>query len=229
VVIVVGSAGPETGDLFSDVGETPGEGVPDVHSSGAGRAEGLRRLSEWTLNCRRCPLEATRKNIVFGEGSPEAKLVFVGEAPGADEDATGRPFVGRAGQLLDKIVAAMGLAREAVYICNVLKCRPPENRTPSPSEIAACSPVLREQLRVLNPPVIVALGSPAARTLLGTNLGITKIRGRFHFYHGIAVMPTFHPAYLLRNPGEEYKRMVWEDMKAVLARLGLEAPRRQPR
>ncbi len=170
-------------------------------------------------DCQRCKLAACRTNIVFGEGAPQAPVVFVGEGPGAEEDATGRPFVGRAGQLLDKIIAAMGLRREEVYICNVVKCRPPENRTPEPDEVAACVGFLHRQLAVIRPHVIVALGASAASALLGDPKlgGISKIRGRFQDYRGIPLMPTFHPAYLLRAPDK--KREVWEDIKHVMALL----------
>jgi len=228
-IIVINSDAHQTGDLFESDSDEFGERVPEVSSSGMAPAEALAELKEWTLGCQRCPLAGTRTNVVFGEGSPEARLVFVGEAPGADEDATGRPFVGRAGQLLEKIIKAMGLEREQVFICNILKCRPPGNRTPGPREVAACSPLLREQLKILKPEVIVALGGPAAKTLLESKLGISKLRGRFHVYNGVPLMPTFHPAYLLRNPGEQYKRMVWDDMKAALAKLGLEAPPPPPK
>ena len=168
-------------------------------------------------DCRRCLLHRTRHSIVFGEGSPQAALAFVGEAPGADEDAQGRPFVGRAGQLLTKIIEAMGLPREDVYICNILKCRPPGNRDPQPDEIAACEPFLIRQLRAIRPKVICALGTFAAHTLLKSEAPISVLRGRFHSYHGIPLMPTYHPAYLLRNPGA--KKQVWEDVQLVMQAL----------
>jgi DNA polymerase len=164
-------------------------------------------------DCRRCPLGGLRHRLVFGEGNPGAELVFVGEAPGADEDAQGRPFVGRAGQLLTKIIAAMGLKREDVYICNILKCRPPGNRNPLPDEIAACEPFLIRQIEAIRPRVICALGSFAAHTLLKSEAPISVLRGRFHRYQGIPLMPTYHPAYLLRNPGA--KKQVWEDVQAI--------------
>ena len=170
-------------------------------------------------DCRRCPLSATRKNIVFGEGNPQARIVFVGEAPGADEDRLGRPFVGRAGQLLNRIIAAMGLSRNDVYICNINKCRPPGNRNPLPAEIVACEPFLIRQLAAIAPEVICALGMIAAQTLLKTDVPIAILRGRFHSYQGIPVMPTYHPAYLLRNP--EAKKHVWDDMQMVMKKLGL--------
>jgi len=168
-------------------------------------------------DCGRCVLHRTRHSLVFGEGNPEAALVFVGEAPGADEDAQGRPFVGRAGQLLTKIITAMGMRREEVYICNILKCRPPGNRNPQPEEIALCEPFLVRQLRAIRPRVICALGTFAAHTLLKSEAPISVLRGRFHSYHGIPLMPTYHPAYLLRNPGA--KKQVWEDVQIVMQAL----------
>jgi len=170
-------------------------------------------------DCRRCPLASTRRNLVFGEGNPQAKLVFVGEAPGADEDAQGRPFVGRAGQLLTRIIEAMKLKRSDVYICNILKCRPPGNRNPEAPEIAACEPFLRKQIAAIGPEFVCALGTFAAKTLLGTESPITVLRGRFHDYRGVKLMPTYHPAYLLRNPGA--KKMVWEDVQTIMRELGM--------
>jgi len=176
--------------------------------------------------CRRCRLGEERTNAVFGEGSLRPRLVVVGEAPGAEEDRTGRPFVGRAGQLLDRMLAAIGLSRERdVYICNVLKCRPPNNRAPRPDEAAACRPWLLAQLDALGAPILLAVGSHAARLLLRTERGITSLRGSFHTTpEGRRVMPTFHPAYLLRNPAA--KREAWEDLQKVAADLGLEIPPR---
>jgi DNA polymerase len=167
--------------------------------------------------CQRCPLGKLRKNLVFGEGNSNASLVFVGEAPGADEDLQGRPFVGKAGQLLTKIIEAMGMRRRDVYICNILKCRPPGNRNPMPDEIARCEPFLIKQLGAIRPTVVCALGTFAARTLLRKDVPITLLRGHFHDYHGIKVMPTFHPAYLLRNPGA--KRQVWDDVQMIMKEL----------
>ncbi len=164
-------------------------------------------------DCTRCKLHEQRTKIVFGEGNPHAQLVFVGEGPGADEDTTGRPFVGRAGQLLDKIIAAIGLKREDVYIANVVKCRPPGNRTPERDEVATCEPFLFRQLSVIRPHVIVALGSPAFQCLLKTKDTITRARGEWRDWNGIKLMPTFHPAYLLRSPDK--KREAWEDLKKV--------------
>ena len=186
--------------LFS---EAEREGIPRVSTETGSNADRLARLAEAAGACRRCGLAGTRTNVVFGEGSPGAELVFVGEAPGADEDATGRPFVGRAGKLLTKIIQSMGLERERVYICNVLKCRPPGNRTPAPEEVLHCSPFLHEQLGVIRPKVVCALGGPATKELLGAKEGITKLRGRFFRYRNIPLMPTFHPAYLLRSAREK--------------------------
>jgi len=171
-------------------------------------------------DCQRCKLAGGRTNLVFGVGDPHARLVFVGEGPGADEDAKGEPFVGRAGQLLTEIITkGMKLQRHDVYICNVVKCRPPGNRNPEPDEVAACEPFLMRQLGAIGPQVIVALGKFAAQTLLRSKTPITQLRGRWFDYQGIMLMPTFHPAYLLRNPGE--KRLVWEDIQKVMRVLGL--------
>jgi len=171
-------------------------------------------------DCQRCKLHTGRTNIVFGVGNPDARLMFVGEGPGADEDEKGEPFVGRAGQLLTQIIKAMGLERDDVYIANVVKCRPPGNRNPEPDEIDACSPFLQAQIASIRPTVIVALGKFAAQTLLKTETPISRLRGQFHLRDGIAVMPTFHPSYLLRNPAA--KREVWEDMKMVMKKLTID-------
>lgn len=180
------------------------------------REERWAALRERALDCTNCPLHRGRTKVVFGEGPCPAQLVFVGEGPGADEDRTGRPFVGKAGQLLDKIIGAMGFKREEVYIANVVKCRPPENRTPLPDETAACWPFLEEQLALLEPKAIVALGSPAAKTLLKTTSGITQLRGRWQLYRGIRVMPTYHPAFVLRQYTQEIRGHVWSDMQQVI-------------
>ncbi len=167
-------------------------------------------------DCKRCKLWSTRTNIVFGEGNPQAALMFVGEGPGADEDATGRPFVGRAGQLLTKMIEAIGMKREDVYIANVVKSRPPGNRTPEKDEVEACIPFLFRQIAAIHPRLIVALGNPAMQALLDTKIGITRMRGELQDYPrivGIKVLPTFHPAYLLRSPDK--KREAWEDLKKV--------------
>ncbi len=177
----------------------------------------LKKLRDEALGCTRCELHQTRKTVVFGTGNENADLMFVGEAPGADEDRSGEAFVGRAGQLLTKIIEAMELTRDEVYIANVIKCRPPGNRNPSSFEIETCEPFLQKQIELIKPKVICALGAFATQTLLRTNQRISMLRGRFHDYHGIKVMPTYHPAYLLRNP--HGKRDVWEDMKKVMAEL----------
>lgn len=181
------------------------------------KPKSLTELEAGLSGCRLCPLSEQRKNIVFGAGNPQARLVLVGEAPGREEDEKGYPFVGEAGKLLDKILLAMHLSRGEVYICNVLKCRPPGNRDPQPDEIAACEPFLKQQLELIQPELIVTLGRFAAQELLKTKEPIGKLRGRWHEYEGIPLMPTFHPAYLLRNPAG--KRPVWEDMKQVMQRL----------
>ncbi len=168
-------------------------------------------------DCQRCKLAPTRTHIVFGSGNPDAELVFVGEAPGYDEDQQGLPFVGRAGQLLTKIIESIDLKREDVYICNVLKCRPPENRNPEPDEVASCNPFLRKQLAAIRPKIVCCLGTFAAQTVLQTAAPISRLRGKFFDLDGMRVIVTFHPAYLLRSP--EKKREVWEDMKQIRAEL----------
>lgn len=188
------------------------------------REQLLAELEKEVSSCRKCPLNENRTQTVFGQGNRNARLVFVGEAPGAEEDRQGLAFVGRAGQLLTRIIEAMGLRREDVYICNVLKCRPPGNRDPEMSEIIACEPYLLRQLELIRPEVMVALGRVAIQTLLRDKTPISRIRGKWHDYHGIPLMPTFHPAYLLRNPYE--KRKVWEDMQEVMRKLGFPPPKR---
>ncbi len=168
-------------------------------------------------DCQRCKLAPTRTHIVFGSGNPNAELVFVGEAPGFDEDEQGLPFVGVAGQLLTKIIESTGVKREETYICNILKCRPPQNRNPEPDEVLQCSPFLRRQLEAIRPKVVCCLGKFAAQNLLKSTDSITRLRGQFHDIDGMRVIATFHPAYLLRSP--EKKREVWEDMKAIRAEL----------
>lgn len=174
--------------------------------------------------CARCKLAGGRTRLVFGVGNPASELVFVGEGPGADEDREGEPFVGKGGQLLTKMIEAMGFRREDVYIANVVKCRPPGNRDPEPDEIAACEPFLRAQLAAIRPKAIVALGKFAAHTLLRETTPITKLRGRWSSYEGVRLMPTFHPAYLLRSPGE--KKRAWEDLQLVMRELGKTLPER---
>ncbi len=181
--------------------------------------ETLEDIRRHLGDCQRCRLAKGRTHIVFGQGDPKARLVFVGEGPGADEDRQGLAFVGAAGQLLTKIIEAMKLTRETVYICNVIKCRPPGNRNPEPDEIQACRPFLERQLTAIAPEVICTLGTFAAQTLLDTTTPISRLRGRFHEYNGIKLMPTYHPAYLLRNP--EQKRAVWEDIQKIMVLLNL--------
>jgi uracil-DNA glycosylase family 4 len=197
------AAGPS---LFEGSGKSPGETLLNVRED----------LGE----CTRCKLHKTRNKIVFGDGSAKAQLVFVGEGPGADEDAQGLPFVGRAGKLLTQMIEAMGLQRRDVYICNVVKCRPPGNRQPEPDEVSKCSPFLFRQLDVLQPKVIVCLGATAAQTLLQTNRSISHFRGQWMDFRGYKMLATYHPAYLLRNPAA--KGEVWKDLQKVMAELGLE-------
>jgi DNA polymerase len=204
------------------------DAAPVAGPIGVGAAVGARGLDlirEEIGDCQRCRLAGERKNIVFGVGNPEAHLVFVGEAPGADEDQQGEPFVGKAGQLLTKMIEAMGYRRDDVYICNVIKCRPPGNRNPEPDEVAACEPFLKKQLAALRPRVIVTLGKFAAQCLLRDDTPISRLRGNFRTYEGIQLMPTFHPAYLLRDPSK--KKEAWSDLKAInaaLKRLGFVPP-----
>lgn len=206
-----------TGEKALAAAEGKGRAAPAASAPAAQETSGLEAVREWLGDCQRCPLHRTRSHLVFGEGNPEANLVFVGEAPGADEDAQGRPFVGRAGQLLTKIIEAMGMRREEVYICNILKCRPPGNRNPQPEEIAPCEPFLIRQLEAIRPRVICALGTVAAHVLLKSEAPISVLRGRFHSYQGIPLMPTYHPAYLLRNPGA--KKQAWEDVQMIMKTL----------
>ena len=195
------------------------------------KAAALAELEQEAQKCLACQLGTTRSKLVFGEGSADAELVFVGEAPGEEEDRTGRPFVGRAGELLTRMIGAMGLRRQDVYICNIGKCRPPGNRAPAPEEIQACWSFLVRQLQVIGPKVIVTLGNPATQNLLGTSIGITKLRGQWQRLpdigeglEGTPVMPTFHPAFVLRQYTPDNRRKVWEDLKKVLELLGRQPP-----
>jgi DNA polymerase len=200
--------------------DTSGEGVPIVAAEspkGCGSPE-LLAIRNALGECTRCKLSSGRHHLVFGVGDPSAELVFVGEGPGEDEDLQGEPFVGRAGALLTRMIEAMGFSRSTVYIANVVKCRPPGNRNPEPDEIAACEPFLRAQLGAIRPKVIVALGKFAAQTLLRDPTAISRLRGRWFTYEGVKLMPTFHPAYLLRSPDE--KRKAWEDLQLVMKELG---------
>jgi uracil-DNA glycosylase family 4 len=217
--------------VLSDHADLPPLCASDLSESHARAAlDELNRAS--VVGCRRCRLHSGRTQTVFGVGCARPQLVFVGEGPGADEDRQGEPFVGRAGQLLTRMIAAMTLTREQVYICNIVKCRPPENRTPLDDEMSACTPFLFRQLAILRPRVIVALGRPASQTLLATATPISRLRGQWHDFPppayghfglpGCKLMPTFHPSYLLRVPSEKPK--AWEDLKQVMGYLGLSVP-----
>ena len=186
-------------------------------SSSHDKKAALKKLREEIGECQRCKLSKERKHIVFGEGSPDAGLMFIGEAPGKEEDIQARPFVGDAGKLLTRMIEKMGLAREDVYIGNIVKCRPPLNRDPEEDEMKTCSPFIDRQIEIISPKVIVSLGRVSAQTLIATKIPISKLRGRFYEYKGIPLMPTFHPAYLLRNPKDKW--LVWEDMQKVLELL----------
>lgn len=204
------------------------------HGTSPGKAERLAPLRAKVSVCMQCPhLASSRTQTVFGVGNPDAELMFIGEAPGADEDRQGEPFVGRAGQLLTRIIGAMGFAREDVYIANILKCRPdmppgtPGNRPPTPKEMKTCLPYLTEQIEIIGPKVLVALGATAVEGLLGRRESMSKMRGRWHSYDEIPLMITFHPSYLLRNQSHTEKRKVWEDMLLVLERLGRSISQKQ--
>lgn len=204
--------------------------VPVVARTDVAPEEKVRRLSviaETVSTCTKCVLAESRTNTVFARGNPDAEVCFVGEGPGADEDREGLPFVGKAGELLDKMIGAMGFSRDDVYICNIVKCRPPGNRNPEPPEVAACAPYLAEQIELVRPKVIVTLGNVPLKALFGTE-GITKLRGTWRLYRGeIPTMPTYHPAYVLRNPTEKVRGDVWSDLKQVLQQLGKTLPKRK--
>jgi len=208
-------------NVYPTSDESPESPPAQMSVSESDPADSLALVSSELADCQRCALCQKRSQIVFGVGNPSAELVFVGEAPGRDEDLKGEPFVGEAGRLLDKIINAIGLERSQVYICNVVKCRPPGNRDPLPEEIATCEPFLVRQIAAIQPRLIVSLGRFAAQTLLKSDVPISRLRGKWHTYQGVPLMPTFHPAYLLRNPMS--KRDVWEDMKQVAQRLRQEA------
>jgi uracil-DNA glycosylase len=209
--------------LPDDSTELPPTARAPVPVGGVGAA-GLQVVRDELGDCQRCKLAPKRTNLVWGVGNPEAALVFVGEAPGADEDRTGEPFVGAAGQLLTKMIEAMGLTRQDVYICNILKCRPPGNRNPEPDEILQCEPFLKKQLAAIRPRMIVALGKFAAQCLLRSDAPISRLRGSWREYEGIPLMPTYHPAFLLRTPSA--KRDVWNDLQQVMSRFdALDLPR----
>ncbi len=194
-------------------------GVAPASRGDGERAVALQAIRDDLGECTRCRLSEQRRHLVFGEGDPGAKVVFVGEGPGAEEDRTGRPFVGRAGELLTRMIEALGWQRGDVYICNIVKCRPPGNRVPQMDEVATCRPFLERQLRAIQPRVIVTLGKPATSTLLDRNVAITKVRGIWQEWEGIPVMPTLHPAYVLRQYTREIRQAVWDDLRAVRARV----------
>jgi DNA polymerase len=212
---VVAPVSPKIASLPAAAGPSLFESVEKI------AGDTLLKIREDLGECTRCKLHSTRHKIVFGDGNPKAELVFVGEGPGADEDAQGLPFVGRAGKLLTQMIEAMGLQRKDVYICNVVKCRPPENRQPEEDEVSTCSPFLLRQIDAIAPKVIVCLGAVAAKTLLQTNRGISQFRGEWLEFRGRKLLATYHPAYLLRNPPA--KSEVWKDLQKVMAVLGLEA------
>jgi len=195
-----------------------------IGNPGLDTAEDLETVREILDDCQRCKLAGGRKNLVFGDGNPRAELMFIGEGPGADEDEQGLPFVGRAGQLLNRMIAAMGKRRDEVYIANIVKCRPPGNREPEPDEVTTCAPFLQAQIKVIQPKVICCLGRVAAQNLLQTKKPITQMRGQWLIYHDIKVLPTYHPAFLLRNPAG--KKPAWEDLQKVMAELGWQAPKK---
>ncbi len=204
--------------LFAKAGPPPPEATaPD-------RATALKIIRDDLGDCQRCKLGKTRTQLVYGQGNPEAEIVFLGEAPGEDEDLSGLAFVGKAGQLLTKMIEGMGFTRDEVFICNINKCRPPGNRKPEPDEVDACRPYVERQLHAIKPKVIVALGATAAHSLLRIDTPISKLRNNWTSWDGIPVMPTFHPSYLLRSPQEKGK--AWEDLKLVLAKIGREVPKR---
>lgn len=212
---------------------SPQQPITNVAQYVPAKNQTLESLAKQIKTCQACELGKTRQHPVPGEGNPTAQIIFVSESPDGDEDMTGRPLVGRAGQMLTKIINAMGLERDQVYLCNTLKCRPPENNRPKTGEEEACRHFLREQIRMINPKVIVALGSNAAKELLQTDEPIGKLRGKFREYkptpdsQAIMLMPTYHPAYLLKNYSPDNRKKVWEDMQAVMELLGLEAPKKQ--
>lgn len=209
-----------------DISVAPNVSDPAFSSTPFPADGALEDCREKALACQKCPLSLTRQNVVFGEGSCQSGLMFVGEGPGADEDRTGRPFVGRAGELLTKMIQAMGLSREAVYIANTVKCRPPGNRVPSPEERDACYPFLKDQIRLLQPRYMVLLGQTAAQVLLARSDGISRLRGKefsLSDFPDVRVLPTYHPAYLLRNP--QAKKEVWEDLKTVMAWMDIPLPK----
>ena len=223
----VASQPASAAQLFASNGDA--ESTPTMGEA-LSREEKIARLAQMDAGevkpCVRCRLCETRRNTVFGEGDPDAKIFFIGEGPGETEDLQGRPFVGRAGELLNKMIAGMGLRRQQVFIANIVKCRPPDNRVPAPDEVEACTPYLVRQLEIIRPKVIVTLGLPSARYMLNSRLSMGKMRGQWYNWRGIKLMPTFHPAFLLRSYTEENRAAVWSDLKQVMADVGLPIPSR---
>jgi DNA polymerase len=212
--------------LFSPAADQPAFDAP-VLSAEEKRARLLALDNNEVRGCTKCRLCETRTQTVFGEGDPDAKIFFIGEGPGENEDLTGRPFVGRAGEMLNKWIAAMGLKREQVMIANIVKCRPPGNRVPAPDEVATCTPYLQRQLEIVRPKVIVTLGLPAAKYMLQSNSTMGRLRGQWHAWRGIKLMPTFHPAYVLRSYTNQVRAAVWDDLKKVMAEVGLPPPKQR--
>ncbi len=229
-VRTVVNANPERLDVGKKRVGNPLCSMPEFDSSVLATEEKKRLLEAMDNNevksCPRCRLCETRTQTVFGEGDVDAKIFFIGEGPGETEDQTGRPFVGRAGQLLDKMIAAMGLSRQQVYIANIVKCRPPANRAPAPDETAACTPYLLRQLEIVRPKVIVTLGLPASQYMLGSTLAMGKLRGQWHTWRGIKLMPTYHPSFVLRAYTPQNRAAVWGDLKLVMNELGMKEPKR---
>jgi uracil-DNA glycosylase len=227
---------PSTVSLFASAEPSDSPAQPDAAEFTqpvASRQEKVTLLAAMDTTqvkpCVLCRLCETRKNTVFGEGDPDAKIFFIGEGPGENEDLQGRPFVGRAGELLNKMIAGMGLRREQVYIANIVKCRPPNNRVPAPDEVETCTPYLVKQLEIVRPKVIVTLGLPSSKYMLASKLSMGKLRGQWHNWRGIKLMPTYHPAFLLRSYTEENRAAVWSDLKKVMAEVGLPIPAKSPR
>jgi DNA polymerase len=220
---VTAKGAPEGGERAEPARRDPARDDDPAQDDPAERHRRLAVLAEEVSMCTKCRLHESRTHTAFARGNPDGDIVFIGEGPGFQEDQQGIPFVGKAGQLLDKMIAAMGYDRDDVYIANIVKCRPPDNRKPEPDEVAACAPYLEEQLSLVRPKVMVALGATGVQGLIGTTMGITRMRGKWKLYKGrIPLMPTFHPAYLLRQPAK--KRDVWNDLKQVMKRLGKEPP-----
>jgi len=221
-----GGGAYHAGDLFVPAADQPGFSATPL-SAEQKRSRLVALDNNEVRGCTKCRLCETRTQTVFGEGDADARIFFIGEGPGENEDLTGRPFVGRAGEMLNKWIAAMGLRREQVYIANIVKCRPPGNRVPAPDEVATCTPYLQRQLEIVRPKVIVTLGLPSAKYMLQTNSTMGRLRGQWHEWRGIRLMPTFHPAYVLRSYTNEVRAAVWDDLKKVMTEVGLPMPKQK--